>query len=91
VKYYKSKEDEADTLVFSDLDTDSPKVVANNGQGPLQLQYRHDRAIGLMNPLSYHPEIEIFTIFTDSGVVLHSTQHYLLGSSSGVMEMGFCE
>ena len=90
VEYYKGKEDEADTVAFADLDTDTPKIVANNGQGPLQLLYRHDRAIGLINPLSYHSEIEIFTIFLDSGVILHSVQHEMLGTPSGVMEMGFC-
>jgi hypothetical protein len=65
VRYYGGKEDEADTVAFADLNTDAPKIVANGGQGPLQVLYRHDRVIGLMNPLSFHSEIEIFTIFLD--------------------------
>jgi len=90
VRYYPGNEDEADTVAFADLNTDTPKIVANGGQGPLQVLYRHDRVIGLMNPLSFHSEIEIFTIFLDSGVVLHSVQHELGRMPSGVMEMGFC-
>jgi hypothetical protein len=94
VQYASAIGDEADTVSFVDLDTSIPKVVSNGGQAVLQVLYRNGSEISLLNRRGLTPGIgqgtEVYTIFTDSGVILHATQHRLLRVPSGVTEMGYC-
>lgn len=94
VQYASANGDEADTVSFVDLKTDMPKVVSNSGQAQLQVLFRTGSEISLLNREALRPGLgqgtEIYMIFTDSGVILHTTQHRLLTQPSGVTEMGFC-
>ena len=91
VRYSRGAENEADTVAFSDLDTDTPKMVANLGQSSLRVASRARGVVGLVNtPNAAAGTIEVYMIFTESGVVVRTAQYRLLGTPFATMEMGFC-
>jgi len=95
VYYEAGDEDEGDTVAFVDLDTKSPKVQSNGGQAPLSVLSDDGVTLQLINRRGLEPGpgggTEIYTIFRDKGVVLHSLQKtaFLVGPF-GTLEMGYC-
>jgi hypothetical protein len=93
VYYMASDENEADTVAFLDLDTNTPKVQSNGGQAPLKVLYKDGKMLTLIHtaqrPLS--GGTEVYTIFRDKGIVIMSQQQDALDIGPlGVIEMGYC-
>lgn len=90
ISYSADDEDEADTVTFMDLDTRSPKVRTNGGQSPLQVLYSDPQMLTLATAYS-GGDVELYTIFRNEGVVIHSAQKAspVIGPF-GLMEMGYC-
>jgi len=90
--YSASDEDEADTVAFVDLDTDSPKVRSNGGQASLKVIYRDEDMLTLVHTAEEPQTVETYTIFPNKGVVILSQQkNEALIGPFGVMEMGYCD
>ena len=93
IYYGNGPENEADTVSFIDLDTGHPTVQSNGGRAPLLVLTSSANQISLVNKngLGTAEAVEIYTIFRDSGVVVHTKQwrNPLLGPFS-TLEMGYC-
>ena len=93
IYYGNTPEDEADTVAFVDLDTDHPSVQSNGGQAPLAVLGSSADQIHVANKkgLAGLNAVEIYTIFRDSGVIIHTKQwrNPLLGPFA-TLEMGYC-
>jgi hypothetical protein len=91
--YSADDEDESDTVAFVDLDTDTPKVQSNGGQGLLRVLYKDARMLTLTHTAAAPSPggTEVYTIFLDKGVVILSQQQDapLIGPLGATL-MGYC-
>jgi hypothetical protein len=91
IYYSQSDEDEANTVSFVDLDTKTPKVQSNGGQGALVVVSDVGGQLTLLNLARAGDGAELYTIFRNTGIVIYSQQKNsaFLGPF-GVLEMGYC-
>jgi hypothetical protein len=91
IYYDSSVESQPNIASFVDLDTDNPKIAANQGQGNLIRIYEDGVTIQLIDstPLNSGTVIA-YTIFKKEGVAIWSKQYNLFGVPYGSMAMGYC-
>jgi len=91
VYYSESNEDEANTVSFVDLDTRSPKVQSNGGQGNLEVVNDSGEIVTVLNHPPGADGAELYTIFRKTGIVIYSQQKDSLPIGPfGVIAMGYC-
>lgn len=97
IHYSSDSEDEADTISFTNLDTDSPTVQSSGGQGKLLVAAASAELWVLINRTGLNgpgylgePAAEVYTLFKKAGVVVHHGAHMGLAGPAGSLEMGYC-
>lgn len=91
IYYSAGDENESDTVSFLDLDTKTPKVQSNGGQASLSVVNDDGQTLTLLNIQPGSSTAEMYTIFRNTGIVIHSQQkNSLFIGPFGVIEMGYC-
>jgi hypothetical protein len=91
ITYATGKENEADTVSFTNLDTKTPTVQSNGGQASLLVLHDDGNQLALLNLQSPDVGIEYYTIFRQQGVVVYTQQKdSLLIGDFAVLMMGYC-
>lgn len=91
IYYSESKEDEANTVSFVDLDSRTPKVQSNGGQATVIVVNDSEESITMLNHPGETRATELYTVFKKKGVVIYSQQKSSdFVGPFGILEMGYC-
>ena len=95
--YYDFGEDnQTDTVTFSDLNTDHPKVVTNTGQSDLTVLNNNSDTITLIDLTGINDPIghafSVYKLFKKKGVLVYTgaTDSFFTLGPTGTLEMGYC-
>lgn len=96
--YYDIGDDnEADTLTFTDLTTDHPKVTINSGTQGLTILNDNTDTITMINLNGINDPIthvfSTYKIFKKKGLLIYTDSadsYTLIGPTGGALEMGYC-
>ena len=87
-KLVASSEGNTGTIILAGLDTDSPTLRANAGEGKLQVLRRTENVIWLLEPPS--DSVNLWTYFKKEKVIIQSKQ-YSLNGPFALLEIGSCK
>ncbi len=78
------------TVVFAEIDSDSPKLKGNVGESTLTVLRRNSNTVWLAEapPLG---GVNVWTIFFDTHIAIYSKQYPIWGKPFGMMSMGRCK
>ncbi len=87
-KLLASNEGNSGTIILAGLDTDTPTLRANAGEGKLQVLRRTENVIWLLEPPS--DSVNLWTYFRKERVIIQSKQ-YSLNGPFALLEIGSCK
>lgn len=77
------------TLTFVDIDTNTPSIVGNLGDKAPLTKITNGATVYLIEQTGFG-NINLFTLFRDTNIMIMSKQYNLLGKPFGMIMMGDC-